>query len=142
MMNYIYPNIHIVFDGPPSHESGRFVEVELDSGHSVCRGEWIERSPNEKGIVYWDLVMPDYVALQRSIGLYKSMQDSQVQHINSLKEELAHEKSVSKFRYDEIVKLKEEHHILIEQYALENERLKEVIKIKNTELAKYMTTNA
>lgn len=35
--------INIVFDGPPSHESGRFVEVELDSGESVGVGEWIER---------------------------------------------------------------------------------------------------
>ena len=142
MNNYVYPNIHVVFDGPPSHESGRFVEVELDNGHSVCRGEWIERSPNEKGVIYWDLVMPDYVALQRSIGVYKSIQDSQVQHINNLKEKLENEKRISKFRYDEIVKLKEEHHTLIEQYALENERLKEVIKIKNEALSKYMTTNA
>lgn len=35
--------INLVFDGPPSHESGRFVEVELDDGRSVGCGEWIER---------------------------------------------------------------------------------------------------
>jgi len=35
--------IDIVFDGPPSHESGRFVEVEDERGHSINAGEWIER---------------------------------------------------------------------------------------------------
>jgi len=37
--------INIIFDGPPSHESGRFVEVETDDGKSIGCGEWIER-PN------------------------------------------------------------------------------------------------
>lgn len=36
--------INIIFDGPPSHESGRFVEVETDDGKSINAGEWIERS--------------------------------------------------------------------------------------------------
>ena len=36
--------INIIFDGPPSHESGRFVEVETDDGKSINVGEWIERS--------------------------------------------------------------------------------------------------
>jgi hypothetical protein len=35
--------IDIVFDGPPSHESGRFVEVEDEHGHSINAGEWIDR---------------------------------------------------------------------------------------------------
>lgn len=35
--------IDVVFDGPPSHESGRFVEVEDPSGRSVNAGEWIDR---------------------------------------------------------------------------------------------------
>lgn len=35
--------INIIFDGPPSHESGRFVEVETDDGKSISVGEWIER---------------------------------------------------------------------------------------------------
>lgn len=35
--------INIVFDGPPSHESGRFVEVETDDGKSINVGEWIKR---------------------------------------------------------------------------------------------------
>ncbi len=35
--------INIIFDGPPSHESGRFVEVENDAGASIRVGEWIDR---------------------------------------------------------------------------------------------------
>lgn len=35
--------IDIVFDGPPSHESGRFVEVENPQGESIRVGEWIDR---------------------------------------------------------------------------------------------------
>lgn len=34
--------INIIFDGPPSHESGRFVEVENDAGESIRVGEWID----------------------------------------------------------------------------------------------------
>ena len=30
--------INIIFDGPPSHNSGRFVEVETDSGKSIHKG--------------------------------------------------------------------------------------------------------
>ena len=35
--------IDFVCDGPPSHESGRFVEVEDPSGASIKAGEWIDR---------------------------------------------------------------------------------------------------
>ncbi len=37
---------YVVFDGPPSHESGRFVEVENQDGQSVGLGEktWKERA--------------------------------------------------------------------------------------------------
>lgn len=35
----------VVFDGPPSHESGRFVEVEDEKKASVRAGEWIEDPP-------------------------------------------------------------------------------------------------
>lgn len=41
-------HIDIVFDGPPSHESGRFVEVEDDAGRSICFARWVQR---EDG--YW-----------------------------------------------------------------------------------------
>ena len=36
--------LHIVFDGPPSHDGGRFVEVETPDGKSVRAGEWHERA--------------------------------------------------------------------------------------------------
>ncbi len=35
--------INVIFDGPPSHESGRFVEVETDDGKSINAGEWLKR---------------------------------------------------------------------------------------------------
>jgi len=35
--------VDIVFDGPPSHVSGRFIEVEDADGKSIDVGEWIER---------------------------------------------------------------------------------------------------
>jgi len=43
--------IHIVFDGPPSHESGRFVEVEDVSGKSIRAGRWEQRGD------YWHLIL-------------------------------------------------------------------------------------
>lgn len=46
-------HINIIFDGPPSHESGRFVEVEDDSGNSINIGEWIQRPDG-----YWALRIP------------------------------------------------------------------------------------
>jgi len=48
------PRLAIRFDGPPAHESGRFVEVELN-GASVSIGEW------EQDGEYWLLVLkPEY----------------------------------------------------------------------------------
>lgn len=35
--------IDVVFDGPPGHESGRFVEVEDADGRSLSFGQWIDR---------------------------------------------------------------------------------------------------
>ncbi len=46
--------IDIVFDGPPGPESGRFVEVEDESGASINFGEWIERDDG-----FWVLRIPD-----------------------------------------------------------------------------------
>lgn len=36
--------IDVVFDGPPSHESGRFVEVEDEHGRSRRVGMWLDRA--------------------------------------------------------------------------------------------------
>ena len=44
--------VQIVFDGPPSHHAGRFVEVE-QGGKSIKFGEWKER---EDG--FWVLELP------------------------------------------------------------------------------------
>ncbi|MCP4493328.1 MAG: hypothetical protein GY820_39390 [Gammaproteobacteria bacterium] len=46
--------IRIIFDGPPSHESGRFVEVENTRGESIECGEWIECG---RGL--WELYIQD-----------------------------------------------------------------------------------
>jgi hypothetical protein len=45
--------VDIVFDGPPSHESGRFVEVEDATGASINLGEWVKKG------AYWRLRIPD-----------------------------------------------------------------------------------
>jgi len=42
--------VQIVFDGPPSHESGRFVEVEDVNGKSINFGRWAKRKDD-----YWAL---------------------------------------------------------------------------------------
>jgi len=41
--------INIIFDGPPGHDAGRFVEVETDEGKSIKVGEWIQKGN------YWAL---------------------------------------------------------------------------------------
>lgn len=35
--------IDVVFSGPPSHDSGRFIEVEDSKGRSINAGDWIKR---------------------------------------------------------------------------------------------------
>lgn len=47
----VQPFVDIVFDGPPSHESGRFVEGETKDGRSIRCGQWLERP----GTGYWVL---------------------------------------------------------------------------------------
>ena len=42
--------VDVVFDGPPSHESGRFVEVENSEGMSINFGDWVHRPDG-----YWVL---------------------------------------------------------------------------------------
>ena len=48
--------IRIVFDGPPSHESGRFVEVENEKGEGIRFGEWRQEGD------FWYLCFPDHLA--------------------------------------------------------------------------------
>lgn len=47
------PYVDIVFDGGPSHESGRFIEVEDADGKSIAFGEWIHRPDG-----FWALRVP------------------------------------------------------------------------------------
>lgn len=42
--------VDVLFDGPPSHQPGRFIEVETLDGRSVRAGDWIDR-----GDGYWAL---------------------------------------------------------------------------------------
>ena len=42
--------IRVIFDGPPAHESGRFIEVENENGHSISAGKWVQTTG------YWMLV--------------------------------------------------------------------------------------
>ena len=44
--------IHVLFDGPPDAQAGRFVEVENDNGESIKAGEWVDR-----GNGMWALVI-------------------------------------------------------------------------------------
>src|ERR1700730_12428552 len=45
--------IDIFFDGPPSPEGARFVEVEDSRGRSINFGEWVRRPDG-----YWPLAIP------------------------------------------------------------------------------------
>jgi len=46
-------HIDIVFDGPPEHEAGRFVEVEDAAGKSINVGNWRRRADG-----FWVLRIP------------------------------------------------------------------------------------
>lgn len=50
---FIPDAIDVLFDGPPSHESGRFVEVENMKGASISVGQWIDRKDG-----FWALRIP------------------------------------------------------------------------------------
>jgi hypothetical protein len=47
----IVGTINVIFDGPPAHESGRFVEVEDESGASIKVGEWKDRGDGTWALV-------------------------------------------------------------------------------------------
>lgn len=53
--------LHVLFDGPPSHEAGRFVEAEDENGKGVGIGEWKEIDG------YWHLIIPYNEAAERKI---------------------------------------------------------------------------
>jgi len=43
--------LHIVFDGPPGPEAGRFVECETEDGRSINVGQWKQDGQ------YWRLII-------------------------------------------------------------------------------------
>jgi hypothetical protein len=55
--------VHIIFDGPPSHESGRFVEVENDQGASIKFGEWVDRGNGSWALVFETDATTEYARL-------------------------------------------------------------------------------
>lgn len=66
--------IHILFDGPPSHESARFIETEDKEGHGINVGKWIEKGD------YWHLVIPSDSELHKDIAALKAeLADTQSQ---------------------------------------------------------------
>lgn len=52
--------VDIVFDGPPGHKAGRFVEVETVDGKSLGVGEWIDR-----GHGFWALRIPNVIVVKK-----------------------------------------------------------------------------
>ena len=57
--------INIVFDGPPSHRSGRFVEVETDDGYSINIGEWLERPDGNWALRIDNVLIPSSDVINR-----------------------------------------------------------------------------
>lgn len=56
--------INIVFDGPPSHDGGRFVEIEDDAGNAVRVGEWAEDPrPGHEGLWRLRVSLADLMGL-------------------------------------------------------------------------------
>lgn len=69
------PTVDIVFDGPPSHRSGRFVETECPPGTGIGYGEWVQRPDG-----FWALRVPDgravhdlYAALEAALAIHGTM---------------------------------------------------------------------
>lgn len=67
--------LDIVFDGPPSHESGRFVEVEDENGASVGIGKWVEDGE------YWRLRIPDHRVIEAERDELRAEVDEQAKII-------------------------------------------------------------
>ena len=57
--------IHLVFDGPPEHVAGRFVEAENSAGESISVGRWEQRGE------YWHLIIPRAAEVERVKRLEK-----------------------------------------------------------------------
>lgn len=66
--------VYVVFDGPPSHESGRFVELETFDRRGVGGVQWTERDDG-----FWTLgpllkcSQEDVFKVHKALALYRSM---------------------------------------------------------------------
>ncbi len=77
----------IRFDGPPSHEPGRFVETEVN-GKGVNAGEWVQDGE------YWLLVIrPDVIPSKKRPG---DLESRRAEYIRSL--ELERNRLIAKYR--------------------------------------------
>lgn len=78
--------VDIVFDGPPSHDSGRFVEVEDDQKKSFPFGVWIDR-----GDGYWVLRVPtptedpEFLAVRRLYRKFGFIESATPTHLTTRK---------------------------------------------------------
>ncbi len=64
--------IHLVFDGPPEHVAGRFVEAENSAGESISVGRWEQRGE------YWHLIIPRAAEVERVKRLEKVAEAAKV----------------------------------------------------------------
>jgi hypothetical protein len=75
----IAQKFYVLFDGPPSHESGRFVEVENESRASISlnAGSWHKRDDN-----YWTLgpfvTWSDYELLRNALAQLRDQRDEAI----------------------------------------------------------------
>ena len=64
--------IDIIFDGPPSHESGRLIEVENQDGHSIAIDRWIDRGDGTWALRIKNSPGSSESAITRGLRLLKS----------------------------------------------------------------------
>lgn len=74
LMKYIF----IVFDGPPSHVSGRFVEVEDEEGKSIEVGDWVDHYGTKANL--WALQIADPREVDRLVTVIKEFHGKQFAH--------------------------------------------------------------
>src|SRR5690349_19652058 len=92
-------SIDIIFDGPPGHEGGRFVEVEDDRGYSIKVGEWIEEPGGRHE--RWALRLPDHRELEAEVKTANA-------NIQALTDDLAKYKALLKERDEQLEHARDE----------------------------------
>ena len=68
--------IRVVFDGPPSHESGRFVEVENEHGEGMSLGEWKQEGE------FWYLEFPSPAHLEARLASARAIMQKFVDKVD------------------------------------------------------------